>query len=286
MHEHIKKRIETIINNLDALPSLPDVVTKIINMVNDPNVDFKKVAEEISKDQSITTNILKISNSAYFSKGKEISSVDKALVTLGLKEVKDIVVVAATKQVLDKPVIGYDLAKGDLWKHNIAVAMLSKKIALDHKKRGLSDIVFTGGIIHDVGKTVLALYVANTFKEILETTTEKQITFCQAEHEIMGFDHQEIGEKILAKWKFPDTLQHIVRYHHDAHLAPDSSKEAVSIVHVANTICQMAGIGIGGDGLYYELSGEAVEAAGLTDKDLQKYYEKTPELLKQAKQIM
>lgn len=286
MHEHIRKRIETVISNLDALPSLPDVVSKIINMVNDPDVDFKKVAEEISKDQSITTNILKISNSAYFSKGKEISSVDKALITLGLKEVKDIVVVAATKQVLDKPVIGYDLAKGDLWKHNIAVAMLSKKIALDHKKRALSDVVFTGGIIHDVGKTVLALYVANTFQDILQTTNEKQITFSQAEHEIMGFDHQEIGEKILAKWQFPEILQHIVRYHHDADLAPDSSREAVSIVHVANTICQMAGIGIGGDGLYYELSGNAVKAAGLTDKDLQNYYEKTPELLKQAKQIM
>jgi putative nucleotidyltransferase with HDIG domain len=286
MHEHIKQRIEQVVNNLEALPSMPDVVTRIINMVNDPNVDFKNVAEEISKDQAITTNILKISNSAYFSKGKEITSVDKALVTLGLKEVKDIVVVAATKQLLDKPIIGYDLAKGDLWKHNIAVAMLSKQIALDKKKRSLSDVVFTGGIIHDVGKTVLALYVSTTFKDILNTSEEKQITFSQAEHEIMGFDHQEIGEKILTKWQFPEILQHIVRYHHDAEMAPDQSKEAVSIVHVANTICQMAGIGIGGDGLYYELSNKAIEAAGLNDKELQNYYARTPEIVKQAQQIM
>ncbi|MFW6366303.1 MAG: HDOD domain-containing protein, partial [Spirochaetota bacterium] len=257
MHEHIRQRIESIVNNLDALPSLPDVVTRIINMVNDPDVDFKKVAEEISKDQAITTNILKIANSAYFSKGKEITSVDKALVTLGMKEVKDIVVVAATKDVLNKPIAGYDLAKGELWKHNLAVAMLAKKIALDKKKRALSDVVFTGGIIHDVGKTVLALYVASTFQEILTTTIEKQITFSQAEHEIMGFNHQEIGERILTKWEFPEILQHIVRYHHDADEAPESAMEAVSIVHVANTICQMAGIGIGGDGLYYELSGKA-----------------------------
>ncbi|MBN2435188.1 MAG: HDOD domain-containing protein [Spirochaetes bacterium] len=286
MHEHIKERIKTVIANLNALPSMPEVVTRIINMVNDPNVDFKLVAEEISRDQAITTNILKIANSAYFSKGKEIASVEKALVTLGMKEVKDIVVVAATKQVLDKPVIGYDLAKGELWKHNVAVAMLAKKIAIDKKKKNLADLVFTGGIIHDVGKTVLAIYVASTFKDLIQSTVDNQITFAQAEQLLLGFDHQEIGQIILKKWQFPESLQNIVRYHHDADDAPQSDIEAVAIVHVANTICQMAGIGIGGDGLYYELSGKAIEATGLDDSELQHYYGITPELLKMARQIM
>jgi putative nucleotidyltransferase with HDIG domain len=203
MHEHIKQRLEQIIANLNQLPSLPDVVTRVINMVNDPNVDFKLVAEEISKDQSVTANILKLCNSAYFSKGKEIASLDRAIVTLGIKEVKDIVVVATTKQVLNKAIVGYDLAQGELWKHNLAVAMLAKKMAMDKKLRNIADVVFTGGIIHDVGKTVLALYVASTFKDILNYTVENAVPFQQAEHEIMGFDHQEIGEKILQKWKFP-----------------------------------------------------------------------------------
>ncbi|HEY1405903.1 MAG TPA: HDOD domain-containing protein, partial [Spirochaetota bacterium] len=181
MHEQIKKRIEQIISNLDQLPSLPMVVTKIINMVNDPEVDFKKVADEISKDQAITTDILRICNSAYYSKGKEISSVDRAIVTLGIKEVKDIVVISTTKQILGKPIIGYDLDKGELWKHNLVVAMLAKKMALDKKKRMIADTIFTGGIIHDVGKTVLALFVANTFKEIIATAQEKHIPFTEAE---------------------------------------------------------------------------------------------------------
>jgi putative nucleotidyltransferase with HDIG domain len=286
MHEHIKERIKTVITNLTALPSMPEVVTRIINMVNDPNVDFKVVAHEISQDQAITTNILKLANTAYVSKGNVISCIDTALVTQGMKEVKDIVVVAATKQILDKPIIGYDLPKGELWKHNVAVAMLAKRIALDKKKRNLADLVFTGGIIHDVGKTVLALYVASTFKDIIQSTIENQITFAQAEQQIMGFDHQEIGQIILKKWKFPEVLQNIVRYHHDTDNAPEADIEAVSIVHIANTICQMAGIGIGGDGLYYELSGKAIETAGLDDTELQYYYSLTPELLKQARQIM
>nr|HPM34798.1 HDOD domain-containing protein [Spirochaetota bacterium] len=128
MQEQIKQRLENIISTMTQLPSIPDVVSRIINMVNDPNVDFKAVADEIAKDQSLTTNILKLCNSAYFSKGKEIVSVDRAIVTLGLKEIKDIVVLVTCRNVLDKPILGYDLAAGEMWTHNLTVAILAKKM--------------------------------------------------------------------------------------------------------------------------------------------------------------
>jgi putative nucleotidyltransferase with HDIG domain len=286
MHEHIKKRLDQIIENLNQLPSLPDVVTRIINMVNDPYIDFKLVAEEISKDQSITTNLLKLCNSAYFSQGKEITSVDRAIVTLGLKEVKDIIIVAATKQILDKQILGYDLAKGELWKHNLAVAMISKNIAIDKKKRNLADTVFTGGIIHDVGKTVLALFVANTFQDILNYVEKNNASFEEAERQIMGYNHQELGKRILQKWKFPEILQDIVEFHHNPSMAPETNREVVSIVHIANSICMMAGIGLGSDGLYHELSQYAIEKTGLSDNEIEKYYASVPEIIKQMEQIM
>ena len=215
MLNQIKQRLDQIVNNLGQLPSIPDVAGKVITMVNDPDASFTQIAEEISRDQAITTNVLKLCNSAYFSRGKEILSVERAAVTLGIKEVKDIVFVAATKSILDKEIMGYDLAKGDLWKHGLAVAVLSKNIALLKKKPEIADIAFTGSIIHDIGKTVLALYVQSAFKEIVELVESKQITFQSAEREIMGFDHQEIGEKILTKWGFPQILKDIVRYHHE-----------------------------------------------------------------------
>ena len=286
MQEHIKKRIEQIISNLDQLPSIPLVVSKIINMVNDPEINFKLVADEISKDQAITTDILRICNSAYFSKGKEITSVDRALVTLGIKEVKDIIVISTTKQVLNKPIVGYDLEKGELWKHNLVVAMLAKKIATLKKQRAIADVVFTGGIIHDVGKTILALFVANTFKEILETAQAKQISFSDAEREVMGFDHQEIGEKVLEKWQFPEVLRAVVRYHHNPDLAPQQYRQIVSTVHVANTICLMAGVGIGSDGLYHELSENAIKAIDLSQAELEQVYASVPEILKQAQSML
>jgi len=286
MHEHIQQRIQSIIQNVEQLPSLPDVVSKIINMVNDPDVSFKHVADEIAKDQAITANILKLCNSAYFSKGKEISSIDRAIVILGLKEVKDIVVIATTKAVLNKVIVGYDLARGELWKHGVAVAMLAKKIATECNQKIIADIAFTGGIIHDVGKTVLALFVQSTFKDILNTVTEKSITFQEAEKVVMGFDHQQIGEQVAIKWKFPRVLQSIVRYHHEPMNAPDDHKMIVSIVHVANTLCLMAGIGIGSDGLYHELNYDAIKLLSLKDSELEKLFADIPELMMKAKDIL
>lgn len=286
MHENIQQRIQQIISNIETLPSLPVVVTKIINMVNDPEVDFKKVADEISTDQAITADILRICNSAYYSKGKEITSVDRAIVTLGIKEVKDIVIVSTTKQVMNKPLVGYDLDKGELWRHNLVVAMTAKKMAIDRKKKQISDVLFTGGIIHDVGKTILALFVANTFKEIISTAQEKQIPFTEAEHLVMGFDHQEIGEKILEKWKFPEVLRAIVRYHHTPAQSPKEFKEVVSFLHVANTVCLMAGIGLGSDGLFHELNEEAVAITGYSPKELEDLFGQIPEIAKQAKTLL
>lgn len=286
MHEHIKKRIEQIITTLDQLPSIPEVASKIINMVNDPDVSFKAIAEEISRDQAMTTNILKLCNSAYFNQGKEITSIDRAIVTLGLKEVKNIVMVVATKPVLDKFVIGYDLAKGDLWLQGLVVATVAKKIALMKKRKDIADVVFTGGIIHNVGKVVLAIFVQNTFKDILDTVQTKNIPFDEAEKDIMGFDHQEVGEKILAKWNFPPVLRSIVRFYNAPQSAPPEHALEVSMVHIGNIITTMAGIGVGADGLYHQINSFAIKKTGLSGEEMEDLYAHIPETVKQIRDLL
>jgi len=286
MHEHIKNRIQSIITNIDQLPSIPETASRIMNMANDPDVSFKLIAEEISKDQAMTTNILKLCNSAYFSKGKEISSIERAIVTLGLKEVKNIVLVVAAKPLLDRFVIGYDLGKGELWKQSLLVATLSRNIAMKMKRRDIADVVFTGGLIHNIGKIVLALFVQSTFKDLINIVQERGITFNQAEKEIMGFCHQEVGEKILAKWNFPEVLQAIVRYYHEPGNAPSQYRVETSIVHVASNLSLMASVGVGSDGLYHEMSEQAIKDAGLSGPDLEELYSAVPETLKKVTEII
>jgi HD-like signal output (HDOD) protein len=285
MDQNIKQKLETVISNIDQLPPLPEVASKVINMVNNPDISFKQVALEISKNQAMTANILKLCNSAFFSKGKEITSIDRAIVTLGLKEVKDIVLLVAAKPVLEKPVLGYDLAKGDLWIQGLAVATMSRDIALNIKRKEIADVVFTGGIIHNVGKIVIALYVQQAFMDILNLVQEKGITFHEAEKNILGFNHQEVGEKILEKWNFPPVLRSIVRFYQDPELAPAEHQLEASIVHIANAICLMGGIGIGNDGLYHEMKEQAIKKVGLTQNDLEILFGRMPEILKQIRDL-
>jgi len=285
MDQNIKQQIEAIINNIDQLPPLPEVASKVINMVNNPDVSFKDVAQEISKNQAITANILKLCNSAFFSKGKEITSIDRAIVTLGLKEVKDIVLLVVAKPVLDKPVMGYDLGQGDLWKQGLAVATMSRDIAVAKKKKEIADVVFTGGIIHNVGKVIIALFVQQAFKQILSLVQTQSIPFHTAEKEIMGYNHQEVGEKILAKWNFPPVLRSIVSFYQDPAVAPPEHIFEVSIVHIANAICLMGGIGIGNDGLYHEIKDEAIKKVGLSQAELEGFYTRVPEILKKIRDL-
>jgi HD-like signal output (HDOD) protein len=285
MDQNIKQRIDAIISNIDQLPPLPEVASKVINMVSNPDVSFKQVAQEIVKNQAMTANILKLCNSAFFSKGNEITSIDRAIVTLGLKEIKDIVLLVAAKPVLDKPVAGYDLGQGDLWKQGLAVATMSRDIALQRKRKELADVVFTGGIIHNVGKVVIATYVQQTFKQILDMVQEQNIPFHIAEKEIMGYNHQEVGEKILEKWNFPPVLRSIVRFYQEPENAPAEHRMEVSIVHVANAICLMGGIGIGSDGLFHEMKESAINKTGLTAPDLEALYSRVPELLKKIRDL-
>lgn len=285
MDQNIKQQIESIITRIDQLPPLPEVASKVINMVNNPDVSFKQVALEISKNQAMTANILKLCNSAFFSKGKEITSIDRAIVTLGLKEVKDIVLLVAAKPVLDKPVMGYDLGQGDLWKQGLAVATMSRDIALAKKHKDIADVVFTGGIIHNVGKVVIALFVQQAFMNILDQVQSNGISFHEAEKNVLGFNHQEVGEKILEKWNFPPVLRSIVRYYQDPELAPAEHQLVVSIVHVANAICLMGGVGIGNDGLYHEMKDQAIKKVGLTQNELEALFGKTPDILKQIRDL-
>ncbi len=280
MHEQIKNTIEQKLQNVKALPTLPDVAQKVMQMVNDPNVDPKVVAEEISKDQAMTANILKLSNSAFFNKGKEITSVDRAIVTLGIKEVKDIIMVVAAKPILDKAIMGYDLAKGALWEQGLLVATLAKKIALLKKRKDIADVVFTGGIIHNIGKIVLALFVQSTHKDILQTVIENSVTFNQAEKDVMGYSHVEVGEKVVENWNFPTVLKSIVRYYQEPESAPEEHAFEVATVHVANMLSIMAGVGVGVDGLHYEISEAAVKTLGLNNNALEAIFEKIPEIMK------
>lgn len=281
----LKQEIDQLLGDLERLPSFPDLVHKVMQMVRDPDADFQAVGREIQKDLGLTSDILRISNSAYYHPAREIRSVHEAIVILGLKAVKDIVMVSAARGILKQPVAGYRLEERDMWDHSIVVASLSAKIAEDRKTKTPPDVAFTAGLIHDVGKVVLSstfrkayLQIANDMKQ------DPTLRFTELERKYMGYSHSEVGAILLKKWNFPADLVESTLCNY----TPEQAKvnpELTAIVHVANWLALSAGIGVDAGGMSEHLSIDAARSLGLNDDSVRAYYENLPELIESLKEL-
>lgn len=281
----LKQEIDQLLSDLERLPSFPDIVHKVLQMARDPEADFQAIAKEISKDVGLTSDILRLSNSAYYHPSREIRSVHEAIVILGLKTVKDIVMVSAARGILKQPVVGYRLEERDMWDHSIVVASLAAKIAEDQKTKTPADVAFTAGLLHDVGKVVLSQVFRKAYVQIsMETKQNPNQRFTELEKKYMGYNHSEVGAILLKKWNFPTELVEAALYNY----TPEKAKinpELANLVHVANWLALSAGIGVDAGGLSEHLSTDAVSALGLDDTRIRAYYEDLPELLESLKEL-
>lgn len=281
----LKQEIDQLLNDIERLPSFPDIVHKVLQMVRDSEADFQAVAKEISKDVGLTSDILRISNSAYYSPSREIRSVHEAIVILGLKAVKDIVMVSAARGILKQPITGYRIEERDMWDHSLAVASLSAKIATDFKTKTPADVAFTAGLLHDVGKVVLSQTFRKAYVQIsMDFKQNPNQRFTELEKKYMGYNHSEVGAILLKKWNFPTDLVEAALYNYTPEKAT-INPELTNIVHIANWIALSAGIGVDAGGLSETLNDNSVTSLGLNQTSLRSLYEDLPELMESLKEL-
>ena len=281
----MKDKIDELLKDDTKLPSIASVVLKVMEMVQQPDVSIQALAAEISIDPSITANIIKLSNSAYYRQSKPIKTVQEALMTLGIKVVREIILLTAAKGILNKNIPGYQIDAEAMWLHSLVVAELAAKIAREKKLGVEPELAFTGGLLHDIGKVVLAQFFPAAMMQIKNELKEQKEFFTTIEKKHFGYDHQDVGARLLKKWNFPEELIAAAYWHHNPEKAT-RHKELVALVHVANTISIISGIGIDIGGLAHTLSEEALKITGITETDLQNYYSTLPELEQKIEDLL
>ncbi len=198
---------------LKVIPTVSNVVDRVLSIIADSESSFNDLTDVIKYDQAISSKIISIANSAYYSRGVQVFSLQRAIITIGFEEVKKIVMCLVfmndlLKQLKLKP---RDLM--DLWKHSALVAcaarVLSKKMLVEDPQK-----VFTVALLHDIGKTVLYMSVENYYA-MVEEARSKGKALEVMEKDRFGVDHQEIGYAIGVKWRFPEEFLYAIRYHHD-----------------------------------------------------------------------
>jgi len=204
--------IQTLLSQTDKLPNVPEVVRELIQALNNPDADYGAIAEKVSKDQTLSLKILRLVNSAHFGLSRKVSSIDEAVVMLGMARLKTLVIASGFANCASN-VEGIDL--GRFWSESFRVATLSRHLAEQSSAEVDADIAFTAGIIHNIGRLLLHLAQPNRAMAIQTLVEESQIDRSTAEMERLGFICPEAGQALLEMWKFPEQLCIAVRQHRD-----------------------------------------------------------------------
>ncbi len=257
--------MQRILAKVDEIPPLPHVVIKALKALNDPKSNSSDVAKIISQDEGLTAKILKLANSAYYGFPRSIGTLSEAITILGYKTIKSIIYAAAAHGHLSGELKGYALDRGELWKHSLGVAVVSREVAKMVKYKD-AEQAFVAGLLHDIGKIVLNQFVRFGFTLIMKKVEVEKVPFHEAEKDILGFDHTDIGGKIAEKWNLPKELVDSISHHHSPEKA-EVDLQLTSVVHVSDAICLMLGWGLGADGLFYPLSETALENLGVENID-------------------
>jgi putative nucleotidyltransferase with HDIG domain len=238
-----------------------------MSVAQDPESSMSDLSQVIVYDTALTAVLLKVANSAYFGLPEKVNSVHQAIVFMGMRQVIDLVLLAASAENLRGEQKGYGLKAGDLWKYSVSSALIAKDLA-EKKKTKATHLIFTAALLKDIGKVILNQYVSNSYEKINLMVNKQGITFREAEKNVIGIDHAELGGMVAETWKFSPEMVEIIKNHHRPHKSSNSELES-SIVYLADTLCMMMGVGIGSDGLAYRFHREVVERLGLTERDLQ-----------------
>ncbi len=257
----LKKKI---LRAQDNLPPMPQIVAEALEVMADPNSGVDDIAKIIETDQSMVSNVLRMVNSAYYSLPSRISSIPQGCVLLGIRVLKEIIIMAGVSKLLEKNLKGYGFASGELWKHSVASALCSKFVAENESPEQKND-AYIAGLIHDVGKIALDPYVLermDDFNVFLEDETANPI---EAEKKILGFDHAEIASEICIKWKFPENIALAIRLHHQPSLS--QGDKLTYIVHLSDFIAKSCGFGFSGNTIDHLEEG-VLEFLSLKEEDI------------------
>jgi putative nucleotidyltransferase with HDIG domain len=262
------KIVERILKSINTIPAFPATGNKVAQLLAKPDYSVNEVANVIKYDPSITANILKMANSAYFGPRHIISNINDAVVYLGQQNLLRAIQTAGISKYYKKGATGYFDNVTDLWEHSVAVALMSQIIS--KKITGKEDTtLYTAALLHDVGKIIMGEFVRDSLAKISGLVSTQKISFLEAEEIVIGINHADLGGKIATYWKFPVEIIDAISFHHRPDLLEKEEKIMPWIVYIADQACLMMGVGGGVDGLSYHAVSEVLKKFNLRMKDLE-----------------
>jgi HD-like signal output (HDOD) protein len=266
MSKPINITLDDIVARTTDLPTFSAAALEVMKMADSANTRAQDIARVVSQDQAMSVRVLRLANSAFYGMSRKVSSLPEAVVVLGMRTVKNLAMVAATYPWMSKPLKGYDLGPMQMWHHAFGTALGAQMLAIKSRKCD-DQLAFTSGLLHDVGKVALSLWIGEKLKAIVYYAEREGLTFDEAERKILGYDHTEVGEHLGKNWNLPDDVLLGVRWHHEP--AKCEPYHAVAdCVHLGSAMAMSMGLGIGGDGLLYKFDDGCYLRLGISPDEM------------------
>ena len=213
-------KLHTIMDKFDRLPSMPGIAIKLIEAIQKPDPDFREIAGLISSDTALSAKLLKIINSPFYGLANKITTVDQAIKLLGLNTVKNLSLSLILKtSFLKKGPGGLDLA--GFWKDSLVGAVAAKILAGRIKIKNAEDAFFMG-LLKDIGSLSLAHLLPDQYSVVRSEIQTKKISSKDAENQVFGFNHMDVGALLTQSWGLPETFHIPIQHHHGVESLPES----------------------------------------------------------------
>ncbi len=239
------KDLKNIVNRIVDLPTLPQVVTTIMALIEDPDSSAKDINDVMANDPALAGKILKLVNSAFYGLPNRVSSIQQAITILGFNTIKSLAISASV----------FDLfgSEGDesfnyekFWKASVGCATIARFVA--KREPGVNpDTMFVVGLLHGMGKLVLDQYAPVEFQEILELARSMETSFVAAESQVLNTSYADIGFWLTQRWQLAEEVQEAIRHQDRIPECPDPYKPHAAILAFSKYICRAKDYGLTGD---------------------------------------
>ncbi len=225
---------DQILREIKGLPPFPENILTIQKLCREPHVSIDKIVNKIMLDPSLSVDILRLANSAYFTGIRKIDNLNDAVVRIGMKNLNNLVLVTASRRILEER---YKIFS-EIWNHCNKVAAYARDIAGYYNMNRIKDNAYLGGLLHDLGKIVLLATDKKFTAWIASLMRNRKIRTSTVLEEItLGISHSAIGQVMAEKWRFPEYLLDAIKYHHSPLNAPAKSRDLVYTIYLANMLC-------------------------------------------------
>ncbi len=261
------KSPQDVVKNIGEIAMIPQVVMKVLDMTSNTRATTQELEDVIGRDQGLTSKVLTLANSSYYGLPRRVSSLREAVMFLGFRAVRNIAMTASCYNMFIGKSDSQSLLKRRIWKHSVDTSLLTRLVCA-YASDVVPDEAFAAGLLHDIGKAVLEQYYPQAMMQVVQTAERLTIRHHEAEEQILGFNHADVGIALAIHWNLPTVLAEAIGYHHYVKAASTAPK-LVAVVAIASDIANMIEDGIDEELWSAIISDDAMDMLGIAPEQVE-----------------